>query len=449
MWLQDESCTPYIIQTWGSLSHQLTLASIKEKIQQMGVSLHAWESRHFGNINSQLVKAREQLQKIQSLPSTDENNKASKIIEQKIHTLMKREETMWHQRSRVNWIKDGDKNTNFFHRIANGRQKRNSIDHIKCDDGTIVEDEHEVANVLTKYFSSLFTSTTDLNLARAIDALDPMVTDEDNELLNEPFTEMEIVVALKQMHPSKSPGPDDAIHHSQSVFVPGRLITDNALLAYEIFHAMKINTAKKRGTFALKLDMSKAYDHVEWNFLEHILLKIGFKHYLVSLIMRCASTVSYSVITNGIPGPIFFPTRGLRQGDPLSPYLFILRQAKLFHSLYGAEMGGFIHVAKICKRAPTVSHLFFADDSMIFGRANEGEITTIKSIISDYSAASGKIVNFEKSEINFSKGVQSNMAETLASCLGVKYVDKHQIYLGLPATTERNKKAFFSRLWIE
>lgn len=103
------------------------------------------------------------------------------------------------------------------------------------------------------------------------------------------------------------------IHVNQSVFVPGRQITDNALLAFELFHMMKNNKAKK-GIFSLELDMAKAYDRVEWHFSSATMIRMGFHVGFVNLVMRCVSTVNFSILINGSPGKTFTPTRGLRQG---------------------------------------------------------------------------------------------------------------------------------------
>ncbi|MCH80176.1 hypothetical protein A2U01_0000939, partial [Trifolium medium] len=117
---------------------------------------------------------------------------------------------------------------------------------------------------------------------------------------------------------------DKCISEEQSAFVEGRSILDNALIAMEIIHALKRRTRGMKGELALKIDISKAYDKVDWGFLKGMLLRLGFSDKWVQWMMMCVSSVNYSVLMNfDKVGPIY-PGRGLRQGDPLSPYLFIL-----------------------------------------------------------------------------------------------------------------------------
>ena len=236
------------------------------------------------------------------------------------------------------------------------------------------------------------------------------------------------------------------VTENQSAFVPGRLITDNALIALEVFHSMKHRNRSRRGTMAMKLDMSKAYDRVEWGFLRKLLLTMGFDGRWVNLIMDCVTSVSYSFVINGGVCGSLTPTRGLRQGDPLSPYLFILIADVFSRMIQRKVQEKQIHGAKASRSGPEISHLFFADDSLLFTRASPQECTIIVDILNTYEAASGQKINYEKSEVSFSKGVCVTRREELTRILQMRQVEKHEKYLGIPSISGRSKRAIFDSL---
>lgn len=151
------------------------------------------------------------------------------------------------------------------------------------------------------------------------------------------------------------------ISNSQSACIPSRTITDNILISTEIMHYLKRKRQGKEGTVAFKIDMSKAYDRIEWSFLKSIILRMGFAIGFVDLIMLCVSTVTYRITREGMDvGPII-PNRGLRQGDPLSAYLFIICVEGLSSLISHYKKAGLLDGVRVARGGPCITHLFLAD----------------------------------------------------------------------------------------
>jgi hypothetical protein len=201
---------------------------------------------------------------------------------------------------------------------------------------------------------------------------------------------------LKQVLPS-------IISQHQSTFVLGRLITDNILVAYEAFHSMDTRMNGKKGFMAMKLDMNKAYDRVEWSFLEAMMQRLGFTEAWIFLITQCVRSVTNAVLVNGDPYEKITPSRGLRQGDPFSPYLFIWVAKGLSSLIVKAEMDNKIIGVPISAGGTRLSHLFFADDNLLFCRANFIEWGNIMEILKLYEKASDQKLNADKTSIFFSR----------------------------------------------
>ena len=181
------------------------------------------------------------------------------------------------------------------------------------------------------------------------------------------------------------------------------------------------------------------------------MLKMGFDSGFFNLVMLCVSTITYKISRDRMEIGHIVPSRGLRQGDPLSLYLFIICAEGLSSVINHYERAGLLHEVRITRVAPCLTHLFFADDCFLFFKANVQEAHVMKTVLSMYGAASGQKVNYNKSSISFSAIVKDDVSHSICSLLGVQGTDDHGTYLGLPSYIGRSKSAVFSyirdRVW--
>jgi hypothetical protein len=427
--------------------------------------------------------------------------RVEKELKDEIHSLLEQEESKWKQRAKEEWLRNGDRNTKYFHACANQRKRRNTITAIQDVDGQEFTSLEGIERAFINYYQKLFTSEANPQAENCTEAIKAKVPADMVERLLRNCTQDEVYDALRQMAPLKAPGPDGytadfylqhwetvgpevcaAVIHffnsnhmsiemnkthialipknsnpsnvthfrpislcnviykiiskvlanrmkavlphvispNQSAFIPGRLITDNILAAYETLHTMHTSMWSRVGFMGIKLDMSKAYDRVEWGFLEEVMKKMGFPERWIAWVMECVRSVSYSILVNGQPVGNIKPRRGLRQGDPISPYLFLMCAEALSSMLSQAENNGVITGVPTSKRGPKITHLFFADDSLLFCKANSVEWRRLTKILDKYEAASGQKLNKDKTSIFSVEILVLKKGRKLQGCRGCK-----------------------------
>jgi hypothetical protein len=235
----------------------------------------------------------------------------------------------------------------------------------------------------------------------------------------------------------------DLISETQSAFVPGRLISDNALIVFECFHA--IHRAKKgeESFCAYKMDLTKAYDRVDWGFLKSTLIQFGFDPLWVRRVMSCIKSIKFKVRINNQLTKEIMPMRGLRQGDPLSPYLFLFVAECFSKVLRNAISNQGLREFRICRSSPGLSHLMFADDCILFFEANRNQAMIIKQAITDFEKGSGQLLSANKCSVLFNEQCPDASQQQVRHILEIQREEFEDKYLGLPTPEGRMKKGKF------
>ncbi|XP_026399135.1 uncharacterized protein LOC113294986 [Papaver somniferum] len=360
----------------------------------------------FRDIKLNIKNLQKMLYDAQNDTSSTDQHVRVKAITSDMENWYKIESDFYKEESRDKSMFDMDNNTGYFHTMVNKRLHTNNISALCDQNRNWLRDKNDIKMMLTNYFSVVScTSNPDLP-DHCFDIIPRIVTDADNVTFFAIPNEFEIENVVKNMHAWSSPGPDGFQNPKlpsefrpiglcnasykivskildnrikpllkrltspyQDAFVPGRDIHDNIIISHDMIHSMKHKEGLS-GTMGIKLDLSKAFDRLEWSFLDKVLESFGFSKDFCNLIIQCVTTTSINVLINGSPCDQFVPTRGIRQGYPLSPYLFILAMKYLSRSLLAVEMKKDLTGIKVSRKAPPITHLLFADDILIFGQAN-------------------------------------------------------------------------------
>ncbi|XP_026459415.1 uncharacterized protein LOC113360081 [Papaver somniferum] len=273
----------------------------------------------------------------------------------------------------------------------------NTIHMLKDNQGNWLENIDQVLHLLADHSKKIFASSMPSNsdIDDVLMDIKPIISDDLNSELVAILSENEIFTTVKNMAPWKSPGPDgflggffrdnwdhistEVINHS--AFIANRKIHDNIIICHEILHSFKTRKRKnnKDGFMAIKLDLSKAFDRLEWPFVIVVFKKLGFSDDWCQLIHQCIIIVSYSILVNGSPGEMFSPSR---------------------------------------------------DDCMLFSKASLVYAKNLMIIINKFAKASGQAINLEKSGFFTSKKMYHKHIKLISKALGIKFLSSTEKYLG-------------------
>ncbi|WZY72874.1 hypothetical protein YC2023_005114 [Brassica napus] len=231
------------------------------------------------------------------------------------------------------------------------------------------------------------------------------------------------------------------ISKSQSAFLPGRLLAENVLLATDLVNGYNTANISPRGM--LKVDLRKAFDSVRWDFIVASLKALAIPESYIKLIYQCLTTASFSVVVNGATGGFLKSTRGIRQGDPLSPYLFVLAMECLSRLLLSRYEEGSIGYHPRTENLK-ISHLMFADDVMVFFDGSSNSLHGISECLDDFASWSGLHMNASKTEL-FTAGLDQIQSHAIAS-YGFPVGNFPIRYLGLPLTSRKLKISEYAPL---
>jgi hypothetical protein len=181
---------------------------LQRKLSTLSCDLTKWERQSFGNVQIQIRRLQRELEIMWELqnrvgPSTREEDVKTRLTE-----LLDQEEVMWQQRSRVQWLAAGDKNTRFFHLRASQRRRKNKIKELIRGDGTLETREAVLGDMTSDFYKDLYKTEGVQGIEKVLDTVPMKVTSLMNEMLDAPFDTSEVKAALFEMYPTKAPGPD-------------------------------------------------------------------------------------------------------------------------------------------------------------------------------------------------------------------------------------------------
>lgn len=518
-WTEREDYMPTISEVWQQPVAGNPMFRLLSKMRRIKATLKSFHRKHSSHLSSRVHNAKLMWDQAQYNLDRDSGNDFLKIAEREAGAQFARlsldEEAFFKQKSRVQWLQLGDKNTSFFHKSVMHRQARNRIHSITDDDGNTFLDQSIIGSKAAAFFEDLLNSPSSTNQMPNLSHLYPtLISDISFSMAGRSITREDIKDAMFSIPDGKAPGPDgfsalffkqawhivgrdvsdaiifffetgslprcinatrialvpkkespdsfkdyrpisccnvvykciskiiagrlkqvlgEVVAPAQSAFLPDRQIADAILLAQELFHNYHLQAGPPR--CAVKVDLQKAFDTVSWQFILEGLKAIGMPRCMIKWIEACITTPFFSVSVNGELNGFFSSSRGIRQGDPISPYLFVLAMEGLNGALKLAQNKEGFRYHWRCKKN-TITNICFADDLLLFCHADERSCHILKSSLVSFSELSGLNINHAKSAL-FLSGVTPQVRQALSNIMGIQLQSPPIRYLGLPLITTR------------
>ena len=227
---------------------------------------------------------------------------------------------------------------------------------------------------------------------------------------------------------------DKLISLTQNAFVKGRNIMDGVLSLHEILNYTHV---KKRVGIVLKLDFEKAFDSIQHEAILKILVAKGFDSKWIKWVQQLLYYATSSILLNGVPGNHFKCKCGVKQGDPISPLLFVIA-ADLLQTMINDLLCRGLLTLPLPTHDPDYPIVQYADDTLLFVNAESTQLEVLKSVLNSFSLATGLQINFHKSSM-YPINVEASVASALAALFGCQLGSMPFNYLGLPVGTTRPK----------
>ncbi|GJZ00797.1 hypothetical protein Tco_0518226 [Tanacetum coccineum] len=401
-----------------------------------------------GNLHGNVIRLHAELDQLQTDLDRDPSNvslreaKAEAVLS--FNEAIAIEEKFLKQKAKIAWLKDGDSNSAYFHKAVKSRISRSRIDVVTDTMGAVFHNDDVAKAFINHYevflgqpgithdFNAINLFSTYLTTNEALDM--DIIGSDVSRAVREFFINGRVLKELNHTIIALIPKVNSPARVNDYRPISCCNILDNILLTQEIMHNYHLDRGVPRCAF--KVDIQKAYDTVDWDFLRKVLIGFGFHDRMVSWIMECVSTTSFSININGSLHGYFKGRRGLRQGDPLSPYLFTLVMKVLTLMLHRRvrESSNFTY-HRYCSKLDLIN-LCFADDLFLFAHGDVNSAMVIKEALDEFKDASGLIPSMPKSTDYFCNVLN----HTKLSILHFLPFEEGRLpvkYLGVPLVSSR------------